>query len=115
MDSDRKLADLERGEPHARNDREWYLLSSHGIVYFYIAAHPDCTVKQIGEDLFLSRRTVWGLVGDLKRAEMIAIRREGRRHRYTVRMDTKLHHPAFADNTMRQMIRRLFADELDSH
>jgi hypothetical protein len=29
-------------------------------------------------------RTVWGLIGDLRRAGMLGVERQGRRHHYTV-------------------------------
>lgn len=71
----------------------WYLVSSHGSVLFYIAVNPDCTIKQIAEDMALTQRTVWGLIGDLRRAGMLKVRREGRRHHYTVNLDAPFKHP----------------------
>ena len=47
----------------------WYLVSSHGAVLFYVAVNPGCTIKQIAEDMSLTQRTVWGLIGDLRRAD----------------------------------------------
>ena len=41
----------------------------------------------------LTRRTVWGVIGDLRRAEMLHVRKEGRRHHYTVDLDAPLLHP----------------------
>jgi len=26
---------------------EWYLVSSHGAILFYVAANPDCTVRDV--------------------------------------------------------------------
>jgi predicted transcriptional regulator len=66
---------------------DWSLVSSHGIVLFYIACRPGCTVDDIAEALFLTPRTVWNLAGDLRRAGMLQIQREGHRHRYNVNLD----------------------------
>lgn len=71
----------------------WYLVSSHGSVLFYIAVHPDCTIREIADDMALTQRTVWGLIGDLRRAEMLNVRREGRRHHYTVNLAATFKHP----------------------
>jgi len=60
-------------------ERQWYVLSSHGIVLLYISLHPDSTIRDIAEALFLTRRTIWGIIGDLRKAGMIHVRKEGRR------------------------------------
>jgi hypothetical protein len=71
----------------------WYIWSSHGVVVFYIAVNPDCTIPQIAEALCLTQRTIWGVVGDLRRAGMLEVRREGRRHHYSVNMNASFRHP----------------------
>jgi hypothetical protein len=71
----------------------WYLVSSHGAVLFYIIIYPDCTIADICDRMALSRRTVWGIVGDLKRAGMLQVRKAGRRHHYTANMDAPFRHP----------------------
>jgi len=73
--------------------KSWYLLSSHGAVLFYIAVHPGCTIQEITDDMCLTRRTVWGLIGDLRRANMLHVERDGRRHHYTVDLDSEFKHP----------------------
>lgn len=88
---------------------EWILLSSHGLVFFYIATHPDCTVTDICDALFLSRRSVWSLVGNLRAAAMISVRSEGRRHHYTANLDTPTQHPAFGGKTTREMFELLIS------
>jgi predicted transcriptional regulator len=85
----------------------WYLVSSHGAVLFYIAAHPECTIRQISDDMALTQRTVWGLIGDLRRAGMLNIRRDGRRHHYTVNLDAPFRHPIIKDLTLRTVLGEL--------
>ena len=72
---------------------QWYLYSSHGTVLFHIAANPQCTTRDIADAMFLTQRTVWGVIGDLKRAGMLSIRKNGRRHHYTVNLDAPFSHP----------------------
>jgi hypothetical protein len=85
----------------------WYLVSSHGSVLFYIAVHPECTIRQIADEMALTQRTVWGLIGDLRRAQMLNVRRDGRRHHYTVNLDAPFRHPILKDLTLRVVLGEL--------
>ena len=85
----------------------WYLVSSHGSVLFYIAVHPECTIRQIADDMALTQRTVWGLIGDLRRAEMLNVRRDGRRHHYTVNLEAPFRHPIIKDLTLKTVLGEL--------
>lgn len=71
----------------------WYLVSSHGAILFYIAVAPGCTINQIADAMSLTRRTVWGVIGDLRRADMLLVRKEGRTHHYKVNLDAPFKHP----------------------
>ena len=74
-------------------NNHWYLVSSHGSILFYIAVNPGCTIREIADDMALTQRTVWGLIGDLRRSDMLRVRREGRRHHYTVNLAATFKHP----------------------
>lgn len=92
---------------HVNN--HWYLVSSHGAVLFYIAVHPGCTIKQIAEEMSLTQRTVWGLIGDLRRADMLDVEREGRRHHYTVDLDADFRPPIIKGFSLRVVLGELVA------
>ncbi len=85
-------------------NNHWYLVSSHGSVLFYIAVNPDCTIREVAEEMSLTQRTIWGLIGDLRRAGMLNIRREGRRHHYTVNLDAPFKHPILRGLTLREVL-----------
>ena len=85
----------------------WYLVSSHGAVLFYVGVHPDCTIREIADAMSLTQRTVWGLIGDLRRANMLNVRREGRRHHYTVNLDAQFKHPTMTNLPLRVIMGRL--------
>ena len=89
----------------------WYLVSSHGAVLFYIAVHPECTIRQIADEMALTQRTVWGLIGDLRRAGMLHVRRDGRRHHYTVNLDAPFRHPILTNLTLRLVLGELVERE----
>jgi len=88
-------------------ENHWYLVSSHGAILFYVAVNPDCTIKEIAEAMSLTRRTVWGVIGDLRRAGMLHIRKEGRRHHYTVNMDAPFKHPVLNGFSLRLVLGQL--------
>ena len=71
----------------------WYLVSSHGSVLFYIAANPDCMIGDITDGMSLTQRTVWGIIGDLRRAGMLQVWRSGRHHHYRVEPEGPFLHP----------------------
>jgi DNA-binding MarR family transcriptional regulator len=84
--------------------QDWYHVSSHGAVIYYIAAAPDCTTKELAEALCVTTRTVWGIIGDLRRAGMLRVRKEGRRHHYTVNPNAPLRHPTLKRFTLRAIL-----------
>ncbi len=89
------------------SDNGWHHVSSHGTVLFSIAANNDCTINDLSESLFLTRRTVWGIVGDLRRAGMLHIRKNGRRHHYVVNLDASFRHPVLEGITLREVLGEL--------
>lgn len=88
-------------KPHLNG---WYIWSSHGTVLFYIALHPDTTIPEIADALCLTQRTIWGVVGDLRRADMLTIRRIGRRHHYRVNLDATFRHPTIEGIPLRTLL-----------
>jgi DNA-binding IclR family transcriptional regulator len=85
-------------------ENHWYLVSSHGAILFYVAATPNCTIREIAEAMSLTRRTVWGVIGDLRRAGMLHVRKEGRRHHYTVNLDGPFKHPVLSGFSLRTVL-----------
>lgn len=96
-------------ETRTHVENHWYLVSSHGGVLFYIAVHPGCTIRQIAEDMSLTQRTVWGLIGDLRRADMLDVERRGRRHHYTVNLEADFRHPIIKGYSLRVILGELVA------
>src|SRR2546426_12075356 len=82
----------------------WYLVSSHGAVLFYIAVYPECTIRQIADEMALTQRTVWGLIGDLRRAGMLYVSRDGLRPLYTVNLVGPFRHPILQNLALRSVL-----------
>ena len=83
---------------------QWHLSSSHGTVLFHIAAHPQCTIRDIADAMCLTQRRVWGVIGDLRRARMLRVRKNGRRHHYTVNLDAPFSHPTVRGYALRDIL-----------
>ena len=92
---------------HMTIENNWYLVSSHGSILFYVAVNPDCTIKGIAEAMSLTKRTVWGVIGDLRRAEMLDVRKDGRRHHYSVNLDGPFKHPVLNGFSLRVVLGEL--------
>lgn len=88
-------------------EKSWRLFCSHGIALFYIAQHPDCTVQDISDALVVTPRTAWSLIGDLRRAGLMKVRKDGRRHRYSLDGDGRLPDPVLSHLTLGQIMRVL--------
>ena len=89
----------------------WYLVSSHGAVLFYIAMHPGCRVKEISAEMCLTDRTVWGLIGDLRRAGMLRVERRGKRHHYSIDLDGPLLvYPSLRGMRLRSVLGRIVSE-----
>jgi hypothetical protein len=78
-----------------------------------VAANPNCTTNEIAEAMALTHRTVWGLVGDLRRATMLNVRKDGRRHRYAVNLDAPFVHPCLNGYTLRAILGQICAPALE--
>jgi len=88
-------------------NNHWYLVSSHGSVLFFIAANPDCMISDITDGMSLTRRTVWGIIGDLRRAGMLKVWRSGRHHHYRVNLDGPFLHPTIRDMPLGAVLGRI--------
>jgi len=63
------------------------IFNARGRVLVYIAQNPGCGIEDIAEGLFVTRRTVWGIVSELKHAGLTRVEKgspDGRKHRYWV-------------------------------
>lgn len=74
----------------------WTLLSSHGLVLFYLASRPNATVRETADGLGISERRVASIIRDLEVTRVVRASRDGRRKRYEVDPDARFRHPALS-------------------
>jgi arginine repressor len=90
-----------------RVSKNWNLMATHGIVLFYIAANPDSTMRQMSEALNLTERRIAQVVRDLSEADLLTVRRNGRRNFYAVNPDANFRHPTLSHITLGHFVRML--------
>lgn len=93
------------------NTSGWTLVSTHGSILFVIALNPGITIKDLASELKLTQRTVWGIIGCLRRANMLQVRREGRRHHYSVNLEAPFLHPVINGIVLRQVLGELIREQ----
>ena len=74
----------------------WTIFSSHGMVLFYVAAHPDVTLRETAVALGITERRVVSIIKDLTNAGMVHIERRGRRNHYALNPEARLRHPTLS-------------------
>jgi len=92
---------------------DWSLLSPQGRVFFYIALCPGSTIEEIARAVGRGQRSAWNIVQSLRSAGMLRLRRNGRRHHYTINLDAPLLHPTIQGLTVRPVMEGIIrqADE----
>ncbi|KKK91266.1 hypothetical protein LCGC14_2714710 [marine sediment metagenome] len=60
------------------------LFTARGRLLLRVQANPGITGKALSEVLFLTKRSIWGIVGELRKAGYLTIVKKGRRHHYYI-------------------------------
>lgn len=75
----------------------WNLVTSHGLVLLYVAAHNDATVRELAQALGYTDRRIASLIKDLNEAGLLVVRRSGRRNHYELDPDARFRHRLLSD------------------
>ncbi len=87
--------------------KNWNLMATHGVVLFYIAANPDSTMRQMSEALNLTERRIAQVVRDLADADLLTVKRNGRRNSYAVNPDASFRHPTLSHIQLGHFVKML--------
>lgn len=60
------------------------LFTARGRLLIKVLDKPGITIKELAERLFLTRRSIWGCVGELRSADYLIAVKKGRMHRYYI-------------------------------
>jgi hypothetical protein len=83
----------------------WTLVTSHGLVLFYVASHPSVTIREIATEVGLTERRVMEILKDLRDADLLSVVREGRRNSYSLNPDATFRHPHLAHVSVQAFLR----------
>ena len=83
---------------------DWSLLSPQGHVLFYIALCPGSTTQNIARAIGHTERQIWSIIQNLKEGGMLHLRKNGRRHQFTINFDAPLLHPTIEDLSLRSLM-----------
>jgi len=90
--------------PSARQSSTGRCCRRRATCLFYIALCPDSTAKDIARGIGHTERQIWSMIGNLKDADMLRVRRIGRRHHFTINFDVPLLHPVMEDISLRSLM-----------
>src|SRR3972149_3993946 len=86
------------------NEPTWRVFSSHGTALFYIAQQPGCTAADLAAALVVSGRTARAIIGHLKRADLIRVRKDGNHPRYWINGHARFPDPVLSHTTLRPLV-----------
>src|SRR4030042_2286222 len=58
------------------NSPESQFFTTDGLTLIYIIRNPGCTIENIVTARFLTKRSVWGYIGNLRRAGLIRVKKD---------------------------------------
>ncbi len=88
---------------------EWSFLTNHARVLVCIAHDQGLRLRDIGEVLGLTERTVFGIVTDLTEAGYVVKEKDGRRNRYRIQHHLPLRQLMGRDATIGELLDLLVA------
>ncbi len=84
-----------------------HLLSNHGRVMLCVAAQPGARERDIAGRVGIAERSAGRIVADLVALGYVDRRRLGRGYVHAINEDAPLHHPLWAERTVRDFLRLL--------
>jgi hypothetical protein len=90
--------------------QNWTLMASHGTVLFFLAAHPEATIRQVANALSLTERRVSQIVNDLAEADMLWKEKIGRRNSYEINQEARFPEPTMAGLPLGSFVKVLMED-----
>ncbi|MFI5998538.1 MarR family transcriptional regulator [Streptomyces sp. NPDC051362] len=82
----------------------WSFFTNHARVLIVVARDPAARLRDIAAACDITERTAQNIVNDLDKAGYLRRERDGRRTRYSLRMDGTFRHPADAHVPVRELL-----------
>jgi uncharacterized membrane protein len=85
----------------------WDFLTNHAHVLVCIAGDPGIRLRDIADQVGITERAAHRIVSELDEAGYVVRERDGRRNRYTVKLEQPLRHPMVEDRKVGELIKVL--------
>ena len=85
-------------------NRPWTIFSNHGLVLLHVAANPNSTLRELSDTLSITERQVFRILKDLAAADMLQVKRQGRRNCYVINPAAHLRHPTLSHVALQRII-----------
>ena len=82
----------------------WTFLSSHGLVFEYIATHEHCVAETMSREIGITQRVIFMILKDLKNDGYIVRNKVGRCNHYQINADLPMRHHLDSNRTVREIL-----------
>lgn len=89
--------------------RTWTFLTNHARVLISTAEAPEIRLRDVANRVGIAERAAQRIVSELESAGFLSRQKEGRRNRYSLRVDARFRHPFERDIEIVRLL-DLFAD-----
>ena len=83
----------------------WTFLSNHSHVLIALAKNPELRIRDLADEVGITERAVARIIADLEEANVLSVRREGRRNVYEINANEPLRHAVEAHRTVADILR----------
>jgi hypothetical protein len=83
----------------------WTIFSNHGHVLFCLARDSEARLRDVATDVGITERAVQKIVRDLQDADMVSVKKIGRRNSYRIHKNTSLRHDLESACTLKDLIK----------
>ena len=86
---------------------QWAFITNHGLVFAYIAEHPQSTARAIALAVNITERAVHKIITDLEAEKYIERRRVGRNNKYRTNSHNVLRYETTRDVMVKHFLKML--------
>jgi DNA-binding transcriptional regulator PaaX len=82
----------------------WTFLSSHGLVFEYVATHKNLVAETMSREIGITQRVIFMILKDLENEGYIARNKIGRCNHYQINADLPMRHRLDNNRTVREIL-----------
>lgn len=88
-------------------NNNWYFITNHASVFFYLSRKPNATIRQVSDDLGLAERTITGILADLRRNGYVESRKKGKQNVYILHTERPMRKKGESDYSLQEFFSTL--------